>query len=177
VRLVPAPWRGAVLAEFLAGAARSARLQELAALTYAPTEHGCFRSVLARSGDVELVAIRWPRGTTCALHGHGASAARLEILAGHLVEDQFVDTPAGFLYQQPTLRPGATSFAPPGSFHRVSALEDTVALHAFAPVPVAPAQDPTPVQLRELASAWRMAQPPRRRRVHLPSWLRPQESP
>lgn len=96
------------------------------------------RLVCHADGDREVIAMKWVRGATCAVHDHGATAAgRVHLVIGELLEERFTfDGEA--LHPTETLRHAAPCWieVPPGLIHRMTASSDallTLSIHHYEP--------------------------------------------
>jgi alkylation response protein AidB-like acyl-CoA dehydrogenase len=104
---------------------------------------GYLRVTLHREPAAEVAAARWRAGGESALHGHAGSAALYAVAAGALLEERYLPDSGTYHCEVAVLRPGVRSYLPPGSFHRVRALEESVTVHVYAPAP-ADATTPLP---------------------------------
>ncbi len=122
-------------------------------LTFEARPEGYDRAVVHRDPDCEIVAMRWPRGVASILHGHGASAVWLRLLAGELGEDRFLPMGRDLFHQRLVLRAGETAYLPRGALHRIESRADALALHAYSPPLGEPATPPDAVQQQRLDAA------------------------
>jgi len=88
-----------------------------------------------RSEQAEMNAARWLPGARSALHGHEDATATYSVLKGSFEEERYIPEGSGYRYEVQILKAGQVSTLPPGSFHRLRALEDSVTLHHYAPAP------------------------------------------
>ena len=102
-----------------------------------PTDAGGYRRITLRCDEqIEVVAARWREGGQCAWHGHDGSAAVYTVLSGAIEEERCLPEGDHLRYEVELLRPGQRSCLPPGSFHRVRAVEESLTLHSYSPPPV-----------------------------------------
>ncbi len=123
-------------------------------LTFESRPEGYQRAVLHRDPDAEIIAMRWPQGVASILHGHGASAVWLRMLAGELGEDRFLPMGRDLVHQRVVLRAGDTAYLPRGALHRIESRADALALHAYSPPLGEPATPPDALQQQRLVAAW-----------------------
>jgi alkylation response protein AidB-like acyl-CoA dehydrogenase len=83
----------------------------------------------------EVAAARWVSGGQSSLHGHGDSAARYTVLSGSIEDERYLWDGTGYRCEVVVLTPGQSSYLPPGSFHRVRALDEAVTMHTYTPPP------------------------------------------
>jgi alkylation response protein AidB-like acyl-CoA dehydrogenase/quercetin dioxygenase-like cupin family protein len=88
-----------------------------------------------RSAQGEMSVARWLPGARSALHGHKAATATYSVLKGSFEEERYIPEGSGYRYEVQILKAGQVSVLPPGSFHRLRALEDSVTLHHYTPPP------------------------------------------
>jgi alkylation response protein AidB-like acyl-CoA dehydrogenase len=101
----------------------------------AATLGGYQRYRLRRETDLEVTAACWREGGTSSLHGHDGCAALYTVQSGAIEEERYLPDGDGYRCEVAVLRAGDQSFLPPGAFHRIRALEETVTVHAYSPAP------------------------------------------
>jgi alkylation response protein AidB-like acyl-CoA dehydrogenase/mannose-6-phosphate isomerase-like protein (cupin superfamily) len=121
-----------------------------------------------RDARMEVNAARWQPGGRSILHGHGDSAAVYAILSGSIEDERYLPYKGGYRYEKVILRAGERTYLPPGCFHRVRALEESVTLHSYSPPPATTTSDVPPEVLRQLDDAKRRQGAPRAPRLALP---------
>jgi hypothetical protein len=99
---------------------------------------GYSRVTLRRDAEAEIAAVRWLPGAASRLHGHGSSAAVYTVLSGVVEEERYLPEGDGFRYEVAVLRAGQLTRLPPGGFHRVRALAESVTAHVYTPPPTDP---------------------------------------
>jgi alkylation response protein AidB-like acyl-CoA dehydrogenase/mannose-6-phosphate isomerase-like protein (cupin superfamily) len=126
----------------------------------APVASGYRRVRIHRDDEVEVTAARWEAGGHSSLHGHGDSAAAYAVLSGAIEEERFLPQKGGYRYEKVVLKAGERTYLPPGSFHRVRALEESVTLHRYSPAPPTTTSDVPPAVQQELEEARRRGTAP-----------------
>jgi alkylation response protein AidB-like acyl-CoA dehydrogenase len=106
-----------------------------------------------RDAQLEVNAARWQTGGHSVLHGHGDSAAVYAVLSGMIEEERYLPHKGGYRYEKVILRAGERNYLPPGCFHCVRALEESVTLHSYSPPPATTTSDVPPEVLRQLDEA------------------------
>lgn len=96
---------------------------------------GYRRAVLSRDDDMEVITARWVAAGQSCLHGHGDSAAMYRVISGTLVEERYVPDGDGLRCEIVLLKTGDVTYLPPGSYHRLHALEPAVTVHGYSPAP------------------------------------------
>jgi alkylation response protein AidB-like acyl-CoA dehydrogenase/mannose-6-phosphate isomerase-like protein (cupin superfamily) len=116
---------------------------------------GYQRVRIHRDDDLEVTAARWEAGGHSSLHGHGDSAAAYAVVSGSIEEERYLPHLGGYRYEKVVLKAGERTYLPPGSFHRVRALEESVTLHRYSPAPATTTSDVPPAVRRQLDEARR----------------------
>ncbi len=89
-----------------------------------------------RNRAIDVSLARWAAGGASPLHGHGESSATYQVLSGRLQDERYLpDGYGGFKFERVIIAAGEQSVLPPGTFHRVTALEESLTLHSYSPVP------------------------------------------
>ncbi len=117
------------------------------------TMDGYTRFRIQRDPDVEVTAAAWRAGGRSSLHGHDGCAALYTVQSGVLEEERYLPDGDGYRCEIVILRAGDQSYLPPGAFHRVRALEETVTLHAYSPAPQSSTTGIAPATLHLLDQA------------------------
>jgi alkylation response protein AidB-like acyl-CoA dehydrogenase len=115
--------------------------------------NGYQRVSVHKTKQMELSAARWREGGQSSLHGHGDSAATYTVLSGAIEDERYIPEGGAYRYEKCLLRAGERSYLPPGSYHRVRALEESVTLHCYSPAPDNPVAEVPPETLRQLDEA------------------------
>src|SRR5689334_20958500 len=119
-------------------------------------EAACYQRVrIHRDDELEVTAARWQAGGHSSLHGHGDSAAAYAVLSGSIEEERYLPHRGGYRYEKVVLKAGERTYLPPGSFHRVRALEESVTLHRYAPAPATTTSEVPPPVRQQLDEARR----------------------
>jgi alkylation response protein AidB-like acyl-CoA dehydrogenase len=101
-----------------------------------PANPGGYQRVTLRCDEqIEVAAARWLAGGQCGWHGHDGSAAVYTVLSGAIEEERCLPDGGGYRYEAEIMKPGQRSYLPPGSFHRVRAIEEALTLHSYSPPP------------------------------------------
>jgi alkylation response protein AidB-like acyl-CoA dehydrogenase/mannose-6-phosphate isomerase-like protein (cupin superfamily) len=116
---------------------------------------GYRRVRIHRDDQLEVTAAHWQAGAHSALHGHGDSAAAYSVLSGSVEEERYVPHKGGYRYEKVLIKAGERTYLPPGSFHRVHALEEAVTLHRYSPAPPTTTSDVPPAVRQQLEEARR----------------------
>lgn len=137
------------------------KLHDLQLMTYPLSEHGYGRRVLIRTAEREVVAIHWPRGSRSPLHGHGQSAAALEVLGGALIENHFLPNPDDperpWSFASVPLGSLSSITLPVGGVHAVEAITESWGLHVYRPELADPTAPISEYLIPQLVKAWRSA--------------------
>jgi alkylation response protein AidB-like acyl-CoA dehydrogenase len=135
--------------ETLTDALDAVPLEQLASIP-APTDQASYeRLTLHRDEEMELAAARWCTGGQSSLHGHEASAAVYTVISGLIEEEHYLPDGDSYRCEIVILRPGDRVQLPPGAFHRVRALEESVTLHGYTP-PCDSSRAPVPPELNAI---------------------------
>ena len=57
------------------------------------------------------------------------------MISGAVIEERYLPEGDGLRCEISVLKPGDSTYLPPGSYHRLHALEPSVTLHAYSPIP------------------------------------------
>jgi alkylation response protein AidB-like acyl-CoA dehydrogenase len=106
-----------------------------------------------REDAIEVVRVNWQAGGDSPFHGHGDSAALCRVLSGKLEEERFIPSADGYSYERSILTTGDCMYLPPGSFHRIRALEAAVTIHSYSPAPDDARETPSDEVLQEFEAA------------------------
>jgi hypothetical protein len=129
----------------------------LASIPLPPLRKGYHKALLSRDDQVEVCAARWLAGGQSKLHGHGGSAALYHVVSGAVEEERYVPNGDAYRYESEVIPAGGCSYLPPGSFHRVRALDEAVTVHSYSPPPTEATASVPPDTLRLLKRAKRLA--------------------
>jgi alkylation response protein AidB-like acyl-CoA dehydrogenase len=142
--------------ETLAQALAGVDAGSIAGIPMPEVEKGYHRVILSQDHEKELCAARWLAGAESMLHGHGDSAAVYWVVCGTVEEERYIPEGDTYRYERAVRQAGSRVFLPPGSFHLVRALEPSLTLHGYAPVPV-DHTSPIPAPVRKLLEEARKA--------------------
>jgi alkylation response protein AidB-like acyl-CoA dehydrogenase/mannose-6-phosphate isomerase-like protein (cupin superfamily) len=149
---------------------RSAAASSTAARAAGEPPAGYRRVRIHRDDRLEVTAAHWQAGGQSALHGHGDSAAAYSVLSGSIEEERWIPHKGGYRYEKVVVNAGDRTYLPPGSFHRVRALEETVTLHRYSPAPATTTSEVPPAVRQHLDEARRRHTAPAPAAPHPALW-------
>jgi mannose-6-phosphate isomerase-like protein (cupin superfamily) len=119
--------------EALTGALDAVPLEQLAAIPSPDTNRAYERVTLHRDDRMEVAAARWCTGGRSTLHGHETSAAVYTVISGLVIEEHYLPDGDSYRCEITVLEPGDRIYLPPGAYHRVLALKESITLHGYTP--------------------------------------------